>query len=255
MKIMVGVNTLTSIDQIAYTNHCQFWFRLGRNHPDIDFCLSAPRRFSVDRMRNQTAMLALENDFDYILFLDDDVLVPVDGLAKLMKADCDIAAGHTIIRGYPYQNMFFKWLDEEHENMANDNDPVINDKGLIDCAAVGFSFVLIKTSLLRKVPPPYFVTGVKNTEDVYFCIKAQKYAPETTIVVDPSVKTAHILGSEVIEPDNRESYKRFFEESYPQWVTPPKHPDEDNIVGDRGPGYAKMVKERITTQGLINEHS
>ncbi len=241
LKIMVGTNTLTQVDQLAYVNHCNLWFRFGRDYPNIDFGFSSPRRASIDRMRNQTAQAALENNFDYLMFIDDDVLVPKNCLTGLLACDSDIAAGHTIIRGYPYDNMFFKYLDPEHEEgLTFNNDPVLNDKGVIDCAAVGFSLVLIKCDLLRKVPPPYFVTGTKNTEDVYFCIKAKKYNPETTIVVDPKITTAHILGSEVIEPENKEAYKKFFEQQFPSMVKK-KHPDE-NAHGDRGDGYLKMIQ-------------
>lgn len=236
---MIGVNTLTQVDQLAYVNHCQFWYRLGKNHPDIEFALSCPRRASIDRMRNQTAQATLENNFDYLMFVDDDVLVPVDGLKKLLEADADIAAGHTVIRGYPYNNMFFKY--EEDKTLTYDNEPVLNERGLIECAAVGFSFVLIKTSLIKKVPPPYFVTGTHNTEDVYFCLKAKEYNPETTIVVDPAVRTGHILGSEVVEPDNKEALKKFFEDQYPQLLKK-KHPEKD----DRGNGYLGLVKETLS---------
>ena len=242
MKIMIGVNTLTQMDQIAYTNHCQFWYRLGKEFPDVQFAFSNPRRASIDRMRNQTAKVALDGGFDYVMFIDDDVLIPPDALKKLLAAKADIAAGWTIIRGYPYNNMFFKF-DYEGKDVVYYNDFKLNEDGLIDCDAVGFSCVLLSCELLKKVPPPWFVTGMFNTEDVYFCIKAKKYVPEVKIVVDPEVKTAHILGSEVIEPNNREAYKLFFETTYPE-LCPKTH---EKLVenGDRADGYLEYVKEAI----------
>lgn len=263
MKIMVGVNTLTQMDQLAYTNHCQFWYHLGKDFPNDTFCFSNPRRASIDRMRNQTVKVALENDFDYVLFIDDDVLIPPDTLRRLLDCKADIAAGWTIIRGYPYNNMFFKF-DVDGKDVIYYNDFVLNEQGLINCDAVGFSCVLLNCKLLKKVPPPYFVTGMFNTEDVYFCIKAKKYVPEVTIVVDPNVKTAHILGSEVIEPANREAYKLFFETMYPEAC--PKRPLlTEGEANDRGTEYLKYVKETIDPdiigatsrafEGSINEMS
>lgn len=237
IKIMVGVNTLTSVDQAVYSNHCQLWFRLGRVYQDCDFAFYTPRRASIDRMRNEVAKLAIMHDFDYILFLDDDVLVPHEGLAALMRSDADIAAGWTIIRGYPFDNMFFKYTDEEKKVLKKYNDPVINEKGVIDCDAVGFSFCLIKVSLLKNVPAPFFVTGPYNTEDVYFCIKARVHNPECTIIVDPNVKTGHCLGSEFIDPENRELYKEFFQKAYPEQC------NDEKPVQARGDGYLKMVEE------------
>jgi hypothetical protein len=236
-KILVGVNTLTSIDQAVYSNHCQLWFRLGRRYVDCDFAFYTPRRASIDRMRNEVAKLAVMHEFDYILFLDDDVLVPHEGLAALMQSDADIAAGWTIIRGYPFDNMFFKYDDEEKKSLKKYNDFVVNEKGVIECDAVGFSFCLIKVSLLKNVPTPYFVTGPFNTEDVYFCIKARVHNPDCTIIVDPNVKTGHCLGSEFIDPSNREQYIDFFKKAYPDQVK-----DEKPIIA-RGDGYLKMVEE------------
>ena len=235
-KILVGVNTLTSIDQAVYSNHCQLWFRLGRRYVDCDFAFYTPRRASIDRMRNEVAKLAVTHDFDYVLFLDDDVLVPHEGLAALIQDNADIAAGWTVIRGYPFDNMFFKYDDESRKSLRKYNDFVVNEKGVIECDAVGFSFCLIKVSLIKKVPTPYFVTGPYNTEDVYFCVKARVHNPECTIIVDPNVKTGHCLGSEFIDPANREHYKNFFKAAYPEQI------EEEKGIVARGDGYLKMVE-------------
>lgn len=232
-KIMVGVNTLTEVDQSVYANHCQFWFRLGRSMPDYEFAFNAPRRASIDRMRNQTASLAISHGFDYICFIDDDVLVPVDGLQKLLDADKDIVAGWTIIRGHPFDNMFFKW-DEKGTGLNRWNDPP-QIEGLLEVGAVGFSFVLIKTELLKKIPQPYFITGPNNTEDIYFCVKAQKYAPETKIYVDLDVKTSHCMGSEFIDPLNKKAYTEYYEKVFPELCEPEQ-------IADRGDAYLEMVK-------------
>lgn len=236
MKIFVCVNTLTKIDSLAYSNHCQFWYRLGKEFPEDKFIFYTPNRASIDRARNQSAKIALEQECDYLLFLDDDVLVPTDGLKLLLKSDADIAAGWTIIRGYPFNNMFFKF-DENQEHLNYYNDFTLNEAGLIECDAVGFSFCLIKCSLLKKVPPPFFVTGLNNTEDIYFCLKAREVDSNCSIIVDPKVKTGHQLGSEYMDPDNREAYKKFYEEIY--------KPASDEHPRDRGQDYLNMVKEVV----------
>ncbi len=238
-RILVGVNTLTSIDQPVYSNHCQFWFRLGRSYTDCEFGFYTPRRASIDRMRNEVAKMAIAHNFDYVLFLDDDVLVPIDGLAKLMKANADIAAGWTIIRGWPFDNMFFKWEDpDKKEHIGRYPEPFEYDEdGNIPCAAVGFSFCLLKVSHLRKVVPPFFVTGTNSTEDVYYCIKSQKQIPDTKIVVVPSVVTGHLLGSEFITPENRPHYKTYARAAYPEMIS------DDKPIVARGDGYLAMVED------------
>lgn len=234
---MIGVNTLESVSQPVYSNHAQFYFRLGRDYPDIQFALHHPRRMSIDRMRNTTAQVALEHEFDYLMFIDDDVLVPHDGLKLLLAADKDIIAGWTIIRGYPFQNMFFKWEDEKKQNLKPYDDADPNAIEPIEVAAVGFSFVLIKCSLLKVVNPPYFVTGPRNTEDIYFCMKALAQRPETSIFIHPAVKTAHMLSAEAIDPLNRFAHKEYFESVYPDLV---EQHDGSNV--DRGEKYLHEVK-------------
>ena len=87
--------------------------------------------------------------------------------------------------------------------------------------AVGFSCALIKADVIRKTPSPWFVTGGYNTEDIYFCIKAKLNNPELTLVVNPLVKTAHILGPETIHPDNREAFTEYMKKSRAGECQPP----------------------------------
>ena len=239
MKIMVGVNTLSVIEQPIYSNHCQFWFRLGRNFSnDYQFALHHPKRMSIDRMRNETAKMALHNEFDYIMFIDDDVLVPFDALQNLLACEADIAAGWTIIRGYPFNNMFFKWDDKTPPGLVHYND-LPEGKCILDVAAVGFSCALIKCSLLHKINPPFFVTGPLNTEDIYFCIKAQKQVPDVKIVVNLNVKTAHMMGAEAVDPDSRLAHLKYYETVYPDVCKP------ENGTSDRGDEYVKQVKAAL----------
>lgn len=244
-KIVVGINTLTSVDQPVYSNHCQLWFRLGRNMQDYDFILNNPRRMSIDRMRNMTAEAALANDCDYICFIDDDVMVPFDGLQRLINHDVDIVAGWTIIRGYPFDNMIFKWVDD---GLVRWND-LPQKEGLLECGAIGFSFALIKVSVLRQMPAPFFVTGPRNTEDIYFCVKAKKYIPDIKIYVDLDVKTSHCLGTEYIDPLNKGAFRELYEKVYPELYSEEKPP-----LHARGDSYLEMIKDPSpeTAQAHVN---
>src|ERR1700691_1836821 len=192
MKTFIGINTLTQLDQTIYANHMAFFYRLGKNRPNDIFILNTPRRMSIDRMRNLSAKMALESECDYLMFVDDDVVIPVDLFDRLVAADKDIIAGWTIIRGYPFENMFFRYDDKK--NLTNVRG-IERKSGVIDVDAIGFSAALIKVDLLRKIPPPWFVTGPTNTEDIYFCIKARQYVPDATICVDTNCETAHIVGT------------------------------------------------------------
>lgn len=234
LKIVVGTNSLTMARHQAYSNHCQLWFRFGRDY-DYDFVFNNPDRMSIDRMRNQCAEIALSIDADYLLFLDDDVLVPKDCLKKLIAADADIIAGDVMIRGYPFDHMCFEFVEGGKGLKSMAEIP----EGIFDVGAVGFSLCLIKVDLLRKLPKPYFVTGISNTEDIYFCVKAKQFLPETTIKVDASIQCAHILWDETISIHNRGIFQEYYEKQNP-------HVLAEKESQDRRPSYLNLIHEADT---------
>ncbi len=219
MKIIIGINNLTSVDQLAYGNHLQFFYRLGRSaKPDDIHVVCNPRRMSIDRMRNFCAKVALEGEFDWLLFLDDDVIVPppFKFLERMISYNKDILAGITIIRGYPFHPMVFKEGPDYPESFYDDYKDHKDEEGLVECDAVGFSLCLIKVDLLRKMRPPYFITGPNHTEDIYFCKRAKEQVPGTKIYADPSIETGHILGSEIVEPNSIKFWKQLEEDRNPE---------------------------------------
>lgn len=256
MRTAILVNTLTSINSFAYSNHIGFFNETKAQFPNDEFRLITPQRMSIDFARNLAAKVALAEDFDYLMFLDDDVLVPRNTFKNLIKCDADIASGLVIIRGYPFDVMGFKFTNKstlEEPRLENyndlprilkdkevkigdkieleDNEPDINFnslplKEIIDVAAVGFSCALIKVDLLKQFEDPYFVTGINVTEDIYFCMKAyQRLKGEVTIRMNTSIRCGHILTPEVIEWDTRNKFKEFYRETMEkQEAMKPKHP-------------------------------
>lgn len=207
-RIVVGTNSLTEMQYPAYTNHCQFWFRLGRSYPEVDFIISNPARMSIDRMRNMTARVALEASADYILFLDDDVIVnPNYGLKQLLDCKADVAAGKICVRGYPFDYMSFS--RDKEQGLVIDKE--LPRTGIVNKEAVGFSFALLKVEPLSHLREPYFMTGPNFTEDVYYCIKLKQLNPDAKICINCECECGHILWPEVIHEANRDAYKKYFE--------------------------------------------
>jgi GT2 family glycosyltransferase len=222
---------------IAYANHLQLFYRLGKEHPDWVVIINTPRRMSIDRMRNMCAKVALELECDYLMFIDDDVIVPIGAIEQLMKADCDIAAGWTIIRGHPFENMFFKFDDKGQLRNYEIERSNPGEPSIVDVDAVGFSCALIKCSILKKIRPPYFVTGPYNTEDIYFCIKARETIPDCTIVVDSIIETAHIMGPQIMAPWNRVAYAEYYDKA--------EKPPEAVLVGDKTGDRTEVYRKEM----------
>lgn len=240
IRIVIGINSLVSTRYQAYSNHIQTFFQLGRQYPNIDFVIFNPERMSIDRMRNEAAAIAMQVGAKYLLFIDDDVLIPHARkgergfLNKLIDANADIVAGDVCIRGYPFNHMLFRWKNKKHDALL----PMANlpaERGVIDVDAVGFSLCLIKTEFLLKMNAPFFITGVTNTEDIYFCLKAKQQFPDLTIKAETSIQCMHILWDAVIGSPNKKAMKKYYEFEHPELKNQKTH-------DDRGKGYEIMVK-------------
>jgi len=192
------------------------------------------------------AQQAIESESQYLLFLDDDVLVQPDGLHRLIQSNADIASGKVVIRGYPFDWMVFKY--EKRAGTPRKglySQAELPEFGDVPVDAVGFSFTLIRVDLLKAITPPYFVTGMNNTEDIYFCVKARQVNKKTKIVVNCDVPCGHILWPEVMAPHNRTAYKEYYEKINPQVQAEKKLMEElkKNPRLDRSVKYLKEVKE------------
>lgn len=217
-KTLLAINTLTSVGSQPYASHLNLAFRMGKESDD-EFILFNGWRSSIDRFRNEAAKIALHQDCDYLMFLDDDVLVPRDCYTILKKHDVDIVTPVVYIRSYPFHPMFFKSVQGPNGaglTFYDDWEEVIAERldlfqGLLPVAAIGFSCCLIKVSLLQRIQPAWFVTGTNHTEDVYFCVKAKQTLGDVGIYVDTSVDAGHMLDPEFVSRKNRAALMQFYE--------------------------------------------
>jgi len=217
-KTTIGINTLTAVDQFVYLNHFEWAFNLGRFCED-KFLFCQPRRMSIDHMRNMAAKLTLEQEADALMFVDDDVIIPLDTYQKLRDSEYDIIAGVTYIRSFPFMPMVFEFAGRFPNFFYEDfREKQNKDTHITDCDAVGFSCCYIKSWLLKELPPPYFVTGINHTEDIYFCQKAKKYFPEVKIGVHCDVHTSHALGTEYISEENRPFWQEYIKKNFPEHI-------------------------------------
>lgn len=217
IKILWAVNILTEVDGQAYPSHLVQAFRIGRD-TDYDFMLFTPRRMSIANARNAAVESALLHECDYIYFTDDDMELNVNTLQTLIKRDRDIIMALCYIRGLPYSPMVFKWVESEEArsriadvsvegrmiSLWEDCENFATEEGLIeDVAAVGCAATLIKMEVFKNLQAPWFYTGTNNTEDVYFCMKAQSKIENLRIAVDTTVPAGHVLKDKrILYPNN-----------------------------------------------------
>jgi hypothetical protein len=142
-------------------------------------------------------------DYDYIMWLDSDMVFTPKDFAKLLGAKKDIVSGLYLMDGgaqyatvehwdleYFKHNYTFEFLTPE----------AVTTKGstLLKVEYTGFGFILIKKGVFEKIGYPWFrpiyyelPNGIKDfcAEDVGFCQLAIQNGFE--IYIDPTVVLGH----------------------------------------------------------------
>ena len=134
--------------------------------------------------------------YDYVIWLDSDHVYKKSDLLKLMKrmkkANLKMLSACYKLHGHPdtvhgitdSKKVFRHFRDDELK------------KKLIDCQVVGFGFLLMKRTYLKKLWDKYgnklFVMDAKEncTEDVRFCKCVLDEGDR--VVFDPTVKVGHV---------------------------------------------------------------
>ena len=143
--------------------------------------------------RNKFCQQAIEGEFDYIFWLDSDMVFPSYVLQQFMQHDKDIVAGLYFRRAYPFTPVAFSELRRENGILRmKDLEEWPND--LFEVDGVGFGCVLMKTDCLFDIAGKeggvWFTPTPDAGEDAAFCLRAKEYGYE--IWVDPTVKLGHV---------------------------------------------------------------
>lgn len=152
----------------------------------------APQSYCIDVSRNMIVEHALEIGYDYILWVDSDMILPKDTLLKLMERDKDIVSGVYSYKLLNTENCVAKRFIATEEDTYEDIPikEIQQHKGLIEVDGVGFGCVLTKASVFENMEKPYFKYEADMGEDIYFCRKAQKAGHQ--IWLDTDILCGHI---------------------------------------------------------------
>ena len=177
--------------------------------------------FPLDLARNQCVKEALAWNADYVLFLDDDVLPPSDGLVKLVMDAVPIVGGLYFDRRPPYTPMIARRKNRDKpwvlgEKVEWDVDFARNypHDRFVEVDATGLGFMLIRREVFEKISEPWFVIQPSYGEDFSFCWKSQQAGFK--IYVDTNVKCLHMADLFVGEEQTlREFYQNWkFQQSF-----------------------------------------
>jgi len=175
------------------------------------------RGYEVSQARNRLVKLAIDENYDYLFFVDSDVVLESNHLEKLFALDVDIATGW-----YPRKDK--SGLLEIHKEASNDlpyfihyKIEEIKDKGIIEIFSCGLGCALIKMDVFKKMQNKdydapifnfvhlYYSNDVEElnvkkgdrveiSEDINFCLSAKQLGYK--ILCDTTLGCGHI-GKEV----------------------------------------------------------
>lgn len=175
--------------------------RNGGHDIQWEFYHATAGRMFTPMAREKLADTALRIGADFLFMIDDDMLAPHDLFDKLVRHNVDVVAPLAFTRNPPFLPVLYRsregWDEQLHRKYFL-TDWIRNyPRGkLVECDAVGFGSVLIRTSLLRKMKPPFFMCSSGTGEDIWFCLQAKRQAG-AKIFMDTSVELGH-LGSPIV---------------------------------------------------------
>ena len=151
--------------------------------------------------RDTIARMAVDNGYDYVLYVDSDMIFTADDVIKLLSHDTDICSGLYVTRHGENKNVIYKKIITRRRFPYRAPE-IIEDTtttGYAPVSACGFGFCLIKCSVLKSMFKRYkslFEPKWGVGEDIAFCLRAKKCGYK--IYSDRDVKLGHI-GEKIYE--------------------------------------------------------
>jgi len=146
----------------------------------------------ISEMRNTITRRALGLGCTHLIFLDADMIYPLDTIPRLLAHDRAVCGGLCFKRWPPFNPTIF--TGDEYRMTLLDPYP----EGLVEVTATGTACLLIRMDVFLDVPEPWFEFaeapedkgGGLVGEDIGFCYKAR--AAGYKIYVDTTIKTKHM---------------------------------------------------------------
>lgn len=159
--------------------------------------------------RNRLSQIAVENDFDRVLWLDSDMSFEPDFFERMSEAleesGADIVTALYFTRRPPYKPLVYSQCDYVFQGDDARIDVTLVDKipdARFEVAACGFGGVLMKADVLKEIRSqkglpfsPIYGLG----EDLSFCVRAR--ALGKTMICDPNIMMGHSAKVIVGGPD------------------------------------------------------
>ena len=156
--------------------------------------------------RNQAARFAVNEGYDYVLWIDSDMTFEPDLMERMFNSigDKNFLTGLCFSRRPPFKPCIYKSIGtKEQGGMVEPFTEVMYDyprDQIVQIEAAGFACVLQKVEMLDVMLSVYgvpFFPIAGLGEDLSFCYRAKQL--EYTMYADTSIKVGHIMRLSVDE--------------------------------------------------------
>lgn len=205
MKVLLAVPTFETI----FPDTFKAIYDLDVSGHEVSF--EFVRGYDCAKARNTIAQMAIDKGFDYVLMVDNDVIMPKDALQNLIQGENDVCFGFCAHRGEKnlydgrtticrlYDEKGIKYFDYTKESMYTGQEMhTFYDEGThkVQIHGGGTACVLIKTDVFKRLKFPWFnwveYSKTKQiSEDLYFCEQCKK--AKIPLYVDTRVECGHIF--------------------------------------------------------------
>lgn len=185
MKILIAVPCMDQVDAhfasclatLKKVGECTVVFEIGS---------------LIYEARNHLCEQAIKGEYDYIFWLDSDIVFAPDILERMLEdiKDRDMVSGLYYRRKYPYTPVAFKTLGFTDNNEFVFENIDDHPGEIFEIAGCGFGCVLMRTDFLFDMAGGWFTPTVTAGEDCAFCIRFREAGYK--IHCDPTIPLGHV---------------------------------------------------------------
>ncbi len=186
----LGVIGVSTAEQGRYAS---FWAAFSGLHRPVDALTVIASGSNIAENRNTITQVMLDQKADWVLYLDDDHILPQDVLTKLLVADKDIISALYVQRQPPFNPVLMEYELPDGGFIQKQLDST--DQGVIEVAAAGAGCLLVKRRVIEALTAPYWTLGQLNSgtwgDDLHFCSRVR--ATGFNIFCDLNVTLGHSM--------------------------------------------------------------
>ena len=212
-KIMIAVPSREQIDVDAVKCLMKLE-RDSRLNPELDVTLEIAVGTIIHDLRYAMAQKAIDEKYDYVLWIDSDMVFDSDILIDLLNDDKDIVSAVCFMRKSPYEPCIYSKM---RMGMTLEEDEIekyldFPENEIFEVEACGMAMCLMKIEALKHIltlsGQPFFPLRNNHRtlgEDLSFCYKARSLGYK--IFADSRIRVGHI-GKLIADRDSWKALQR-----------------------------------------------